>query len=69
MENKGKTEVEIILKNGKSIMMHCESCTVLTNAFGCITSIKYSSDCDTWILYIDGAEIAAVVQRGAKEGT
>ena len=29
-----KTEVEIILKNGKSIVMHCENYTVTTNAFG-----------------------------------
>lgn len=69
MEGKGKTEVEIILKNGKSVIMHCDKCEVVTDAFGRMSRIKYSSDSDTWILFIDGTEVAAVVQKLTKEGT
>lgn len=58
-----KAEVEIILKNGKPIIMHCDKCEVVTDAFGRMSRIKYSGDSDTWILFLDGGEVAAVVQR------
>lgn len=62
-----QTEAEIILKNGKSIVMHCENYTVTTGAFVGITSFKFSSDSDIRIPYIDCAEIAAIVEKLAKE--
>lgn len=61
-----KTEVEIILNNGRSIVMNCKKCEIVTDVFGGISGIKYSGDCDTQILYINGSEIAAVVQRAMK---
>lgn len=69
MMNENKTEVEIILKNGKSIVMHCENYTVTTDAFGGITGFKFSRDSDIRIPYINGAEIAAIVEKLTKEGT
>lgn len=62
-----KTEFEIILKNGKSIVMHCENYTVTTNAFVGITSFNFSRDSDIRLPYINGAEIAAIVEKLAKE--
>lgn len=64
-----KTEVEIILKNGRTITMHCENYTVTTNAFGGITSFKFSRDSDIRIPYINSAEIVAIVEKLTKEGT
>ena len=63
MMNGNRTEVEIILKNGKSIVMHCENYTVTTDAFGGITGFKFSRDSDIRIPYINGAEIAAIVEK------
>lgn len=64
-----KTEVEIILKNGRTITMHCENYTVTKNAFGGITSFKFSRDSDIRIPYINVEEIAAIVEKLPKEGT
>ena len=58
-----KTEVEIILKNGKSIVIHCKDYTVTAGAFAGITSFKFSRDSDIRIPYIDCAEIVAIVEK------
>lgn len=37
-----KAEVEIILTNGRSIVMNCEKCEIVTDIFGGISGIKFS---------------------------
>lgn len=65
-----KTEVEIILKNGRLIVMHCEKFEVTSNnVLGCITKLEYSLNSDLHILYIDTNEIVAIIQKLPKEGT
>lgn len=68
MMNENKSEVEIILSSGKSftITMYCDCFSVVTDASGGLKSIKYSSNSDTKIVYIDGTQVAAIVQRAAK---
>lgn len=68
MMHENKTEVEIILKNGKSITMHCEKFECTSNdTLGCITKLEYSLNSDLRILYIDTNEIVAIIQKLAKE--
>ena len=57
-----KSEIEIVMKNGTTFLMHVDKFEVKTLA-GKLQDIKYSGAIDTHFLYIDTDNVLAIVQH------
>ena len=62
-----KSEIEIVMKNGTTFLMHADKFEVNTYA-GKLQGFKYSGATDIHFLYIDVDNVLAIVQHRSIDG-